>query len=51
MFAYGILDFIKVAPLRKEISAIIAEQGKTGFEEWLEIMSSKFEEEKKWPVW
>jgi hypothetical protein len=49
-FAYGLLDFVKIAPLKKEISAIVAEHGKSGLEEWIDMMSDKFEKG-KWPIW
>ena len=49
-FAYGLLDFIKIAPLKKEVSAIVAQHGRSGLEEWIDSMSDKFEKE-RWPLW
>lgn len=49
-FAYGILDFIRIAPLKREVADIIAKDGISGLEAWIDYMEREFGKD-KWPVW
>jgi hypothetical protein len=49
-FAYGLLNLVKITPLKKEVAELISEEGMPGLDKWMDHMGRKFAET-DWPYW